>query len=65
YLFIIVIPFFLSSQNWLRCFGLIILISFLLAQAFYFITFVSVWCFFAAILSGSLYFRFRYYYSEV
>lgn len=65
YLFIIVTPFFLSSQNWLRYFGLIISISFLLSQAFYFITFVSVWCFFAAILSGSLYFRFRYYYSEV
>ncbi|MFZ1025665.1 MAG: DUF6629 family protein, partial [Limnoraphis robusta] len=65
YLFIIVTPFFLSSQNWLRYFGLIISISFLLAQAFYFITFVSVWCFFAGILSGSLYFRFRYYYSEV
>lgn len=61
YLFIIVMPFLLATQKGLRFFGLIISLSFLLAQAFYFITFVSVWCFFAAILSGSLYFRFRYY----
>ncbi|MEB3278985.1 MAG: DUF6629 family protein [Lyngbya sp.] len=65
YLLIIVMPFLLATQLWLQLFGVMILASFIFTTIFYTITFVSVWCFFAAILSGSLYLRFRYYPSQL
>lgn len=60
YLIAVAVPFLASSQRGLVRFGMLILIS--CAAAFYFASmrsFPSVWCFFAAAMSISLYFYFR------
>jgi len=60
YLLAVAVPFLASSRRGLVRFGLLILIS--CAAAFYFAwnpSFPSVWCFFAAMMSFSLYFFFR------
>jgi len=60
YLIAVSVPFLVSTKRGLMRFGLAILIS--CATAFYFASvpsFPSVWCFFAAVLSFSLYFYFR------
>ena len=60
YLLAVSVPFLLSSRRGLVRFGLLILIS--CGAAVYFAwnpAFPSVWCFFAAALSFSLYFYFR------
>ncbi|HSQ17023.1 MAG TPA: DUF6629 family protein [Anaerolineales bacterium] len=60
YLLAVAVPFLVSSRRGLVRFGLLILISF--AAAFYLASnpsFPSVWCFFAAMMSFSLYFFFR------
>lgn len=60
YLVAVAVPFLVSSRRGLVRFGLLVLIS--CAAAFYFASnpsFPSVWCFFAALLSFSLYFYFR------
>lgn len=64
YLLIIVVPFFLASANLLKVFGVLIIFSFVIAQIFYNFTFVSVWCFFAALLSSAVYFILKNYKSE-
>jgi hypothetical protein len=51
--------FFVSSRRILNIFGIILLISFAIAGWFYFEAFTSVWCFFAAILSGIIYWHFQ------
>jgi hypothetical protein len=48
-----------SSSNTIRLFGALSLIAFLAAYAIHVATLVSVWCFFAAILSVIVYFYFR------
>ncbi len=55
YLSIIVLPFVIAKSNQLKLFGSLILISFIISQLFFKLTLVSVWCFFAALLSGCLY----------
>ncbi len=60
YLIAVAVPFLISSRRGLVNFGMLILIS--CGAAFYFASvpsFPSVWCFFAAALSFSLYFYFR------
>ena len=56
YLAIIVLPFLIAHNSKLKIFGGLVTISFILSQIFFQVTMVSVWCFFAAVLSGSLYF---------
>jgi hypothetical protein len=56
YLLVIVIPFIIAKSTSLKIFGSLVAVSFLLSQIFFQVTMVSVWCFFAAVLSGSLYF---------
>jgi hypothetical protein len=56
YLMIIVLPFSIAQSTSLRIFGGLVMISFILSQIFFQVTMVSVWCFFAAVLSGGLYF---------
>lgn len=51
--------FFVSSKKILTIFGIVLLVSFAVAGWFYFETFSSVWCFFAAILSGIIYWHFQ------
>ena len=41
----------LSSQRWVRWFGVTAILSFVAAGTFYITWFISVWCFFAAIMS--------------
>lgn len=41
----------LSSHRWVRWFGVAAVVSFLAAGAFYLAWFISVWCFFAAVMS--------------
>ncbi|PSB59500.1 DUF6629 family protein [Chamaesiphon polymorphus] len=59
YLAIISVPFLTAESSILQLFGVSIVLSFICSQIFFQITLVSVWCFFAAILSGSLYFIMR------
>ena len=49
---------FVSSHKLMRVFGIATLISVAIAGWFFFETFSSVWCFFAAILSGLIYWHF-------
>jgi hypothetical protein len=51
--------FLVSSNKILRILGSAILFSFFIAGWFFFETFTSVWCFFAAILSALIYWYFR------
>ncbi|MDJ0580305.1 DUF6629 family protein [Crocosphaera sp.] len=55
YLSIIAIPFLITESTILKLFGSLIIISFIISQMLFEVTFVSVWCFFAAVLSGFLY----------
>lgn len=59
YLVVTVGPFFASSKKALNVFGVVLLGSFAVAGWFYVAIFSSVWCFFAAILSGLLYWYFE------
>ncbi|MFA7302259.1 MAG: DUF6629 family protein [Candidatus Paceibacterota bacterium] len=49
---------FVSSHKFVRLFGIVVFIGFVVAGWFYLETFSSVWCFFAAILSGIIYWHF-------
>ncbi len=55
YLAIIVLPFAIAHSFALKLFSGLVASSFLLAQLLFHATMVSVWCFFAAVLSGFLY----------
>lgn len=56
YLAIISLPFAIAYSYSLKLFGGLILLSFIASQLLFQVTLVSVWCFFAALLSGFLYF---------
>lgn len=51
-----VVPPFLSSWRYMWVFGLLNMIGLAISEYFYEVTFVSVWCFFAAIVSMGAYF---------
>lgn len=51
YLFATLAPFYISSIKYGRLFGTCLAASYLIAYVFYYQTLVSVWCFFAAVLS--------------
>ncbi|CAM3791579.1 DUF6629 family protein [Roseateles saccharophilus] len=48
-----------SAHRLVKVFGLLALLSFAAAYAFYALWFISVWCFFAAVLSGVVYLHLR------
>lgn len=56
YLLVTAFPFLLASELRLRLFGAFVILSFGMSELFYKVAFVSVWCFFAAVLSSGLYF---------
>ena len=58
---IIVAPFFISTLPYSKLLGFIIGMGALIAYIFYLVAFASVWCFFAAICSGMIYFIVRNY----
>jgi hypothetical protein len=49
---------FLSTHRTVKVFGLLALVSFAMAYFFYATWFISVWCFFAALLSAVIYLHF-------
>jgi hypothetical protein len=50
YLLVTSVPFIIASDRLLKLFGVLAILSFGLSDLFYKVTFVSVWCFFAAVL---------------
>ncbi|MDC8444584.1 MAG: hypothetical protein LV471_01455 [Nitrosomonas sp.] len=58
YLLVTCVPFIFSSFRNLRLTGYIITLGFVVAFSVYTVTFVSVWCFFAAIASTLIFFHF-------
>lgn len=59
YLSVTILPYFISSHKAILIFGVPNLIFFMIADFFYNTAFISVWCFFAAVLSLTLYFFLR------
>jgi hypothetical protein len=59
YLVVTSVPFLIATDKLLKLFGILVILSFSLSDLFYHVTFVSVWCFFAAVLSAGLYFIFQ------
>jgi len=55
YVAAVLIPTFTSSYRYMWAFGLVVGITFIIAEYFYHYTFTSVWCFFAAVTSGVLF----------
>ena len=51
YIIILTMPFVLSSQPKLHVFGMMLFVSVLVTYWWYLYAFISIWCFFAAILS--------------
>jgi hypothetical protein len=56
-----IISFFTSSTRAIQILGGIIALSFIAASMLYYTYFISVWCFFAAIISLSVYYITRFY----
>jgi hypothetical protein len=65
YLFATVGSLLASSISMVRWFGFAALISFAFAQVYYAVTFASVWCFIAAVLSGATYLYVRKYHRKI
>ncbi|MEX0849694.1 MAG: DUF6629 family protein [Candidatus Dependentiae bacterium] len=55
YLLTTVAPFFVSSLSYMHIFGFVLLLSYIISYQFYFIHLISIWCFFAAVLSSLAY----------
>jgi hypothetical protein len=51
------IPLLVSTQGSLKLLGLCVLIGLTVSCGLFFFSFLSVWCFFAAIASGLVFFR--------
>jgi hypothetical protein len=51
YILILFLDTYLSSNRWLKLFGVLLVLSYILTYLFYLYAFTSVWCFFGAILS--------------
>ena len=51
---------FFSSVATVRLFGALALLLFMLAYGFFTVALISVWCFFAAVLSFIIYAHFRF-----
>ena len=52
YAFIVAVPLLFSTVSTLRLFGILIFVSVAVSAVFFAYAFVSIWCFFAAILSA-------------
>ena len=55
YPFVTLLPCFISSIKNMPAFGIFIVVAYVVAEYFYSTNFVSVWCFFSALTSVSLY----------
>jgi hypothetical protein len=59
YLLFTCVPLLLSSSRAVQNFGAVVMAGFLVSTYTHFATFISVWCFFAAVGSSLLYFYFK------
>jgi hypothetical protein len=59
YLMSTTVSLVLSTHTAVKVYGVLALLSFVAVYAFYATWFISVWCFFAALLSGVVYLHFR------
>jgi hypothetical protein len=60
YALTILVPLFISSHGRIRIFGVLTVLSMMFAAEIYSYAYVSVWCFFAAVLSLYLVYMIRY-----
>lgn len=51
YALIVLAPLLFSSERYIRIFGVIIMVSVIVATVFFGYAFISIWCYFAAVLS--------------
>lgn len=56
YVIVALFPFFISSIPGMKILGTLIAIAFIIASSLYFYAFVSVWCFFSAVIALGLIF---------
>lgn len=59
YLLVLFIPFFISSLKGMKMYGFSIVGAFLFTQLFFSLYSISVWCFFSALISLSMFFILR------
>jgi len=57
YAVIILLPLLLSSDRYHKVLGMLVTVSGLLTWIFFGLVFISVWCFFAAIISGYIFYQ--------
>ena len=57
YAFIILVPLLLSSDRYHKVLGVLVAVSGLLTWVFFGLVFISVWCFFAAIISSYIFYQ--------
>lgn len=55
----VAIPLFLSTRRYIPLLGAVLLLSLIIARLFYVLQFLSVWCFFAALLSAFIFLALR------
>lgn len=55
YCLVTITPFFISSQRYIKQIGFLIMSTCLIAYLFYTVYFISVWCFFAALVSAAMF----------
>lgn len=61
YFVAVCIPLFISTCRHTTLLGIVLLLSLILAKIFFEVQFLSVWCFFSAIISAVIYFMLRSY----
>lgn len=61
YVIATIVPFFISTVSWMYGAGILITIGFVAAHYFYYCAAASVWCFFAALASGAIYYIVDHY----
>jgi hypothetical protein len=65
YAMTVVVPLLISTHSRIKMFGVLVLLSMLLASKVYSYAYISVWCFFAAILSLYLIYMIRHFVVEL
>lgn len=56
YMLVVLVPLMLSSDRHYRIFGALVLLSAILTIVFFYFAFISVWCYFAALVSLYIYY---------
>jgi hypothetical protein len=65
YAMTVVVPLLISRHNRIKIFGVLVLLSMLLASKIYSYAYISVWCLFAAVLSLYLVYMIRHFVVEL